>query len=393
MDKEKTETRVVKELVPVTDTSELSHYLDTHKFEQCARVAQMLSKAKLVPEAYRGSPADCLIALNAAARMRLDPLMFMQKTYILHGKLGMEAQLIIALINKSGLFTDNVQYKLSGEGDALQCEAFVYSVSTNAKFSVICSVKEAKDMGWWSKPGSPWPKQTHKMLRYRAATNLGRFACPEVLFGMDTIEELRDDESASEPEKPKDITSKTEELESTPIGKSLHLNKVKKRREAIKKRAQMKNDAPAIESHALKTILDSDLAQMQIVKEKAAELRAMAKNEKYKDGMLQAISDKQIPNGGTLITLCNEPKKNDLVKIEEYMAIIRSYTKVEELDDREPIVKELELMLNDIDYAKALDKLKISGHSSEYLFQVCENNDATLAKTIVTQLKTLNIGA
>lgn len=186
------ENKSAKNLVPVENNSQMAYYLDTHKFEHAMRVANMLAKANMVPVAYRNSPADCLIAFNSAVRMGLDPLQFMQKTYVVHGKIGIESQLAIALMNKSKLFTDVIQYKYSGEGAARECRAFAFTFATGAECYEICSVQQAKDMGWWAKKDSPWPKQTDKMLAYRSAINLIRKYHPEVLFGMDIAEDLKD---------------------------------------------------------------------------------------------------------------------------------------------------------------------------------------------------------
>jgi hypothetical protein len=193
------ENKSAKSLVPVANSSEMAYYLDTHKFEHAMRVANMLAKANMVPVAYRNSPADCLIAFNSAVRMGLDPLQFMQKTYVVHGKIGIESQLAIALMNKSKLFTDVIQYKYSGKGDSRECRAFAFTVASGAECYEVCSVAQAKQMGWWTKKDSPWPKQTDKMLAYRSAINLIRKYHPEVLFGMDIAEDLKDFT-------PKDIT-------------------------------------------------------------------------------------------------------------------------------------------------------------------------------------------
>jgi hypothetical protein len=181
-----------KALIPVEHTGELAYYLDSAKFEHSQRVASMLSKATMLPKQYRNSPADCLIALNQAALMGIDPMLFMQKTYVVGGKIGMESQLVIALANKSKKFKDVIQYKFTGSGDKLKCTASARTAATDALCEATCSVQDAKDMGWWSRPGSPWPKQTKKMLRYRSAMNLVRYFCPEVLLGFDNAEELRD---------------------------------------------------------------------------------------------------------------------------------------------------------------------------------------------------------
>jgi len=59
--------------------------------DEAWRFAQFLAKSQFVPEQYQGKPGDCLVAIDAAQRLRVSPLMFLQNTYIVHGRPGMEA--------------------------------------------------------------------------------------------------------------------------------------------------------------------------------------------------------------------------------------------------------------------------------------------------------------
>ena len=46
--------------------------------------------------------------------------------------------------------------------------------------------------GWSTKAGSKWKTMPELMLRYRAATFFGRLYAPDLLLGMQTVEEARD---------------------------------------------------------------------------------------------------------------------------------------------------------------------------------------------------------
>jgi hypothetical protein len=238
-----------KALAKVSDNSELACYLDTAKFEHAARVAGMLCKANMLPKQYKNSVADCLIAFNQATLMKIDPMLFMQKTYPVGGKIGIESQLAIALANKAKVFTDVIQYEFTGKPgeDDWTCRAFAHTTATGVLCEETCSVQDAKDMGWWSRGGSPWPKQTKKMLRYRSAMNLIRLYCPEVLFGLDSVEDLQDAGA-----QPKNITPQvnaaTEEEKSgfAKAGEVARKNKAKDDQEKAKKEkaAAAKEETP-----------------------------------------------------------------------------------------------------------------------------------------------------
>lgn len=181
--------------IVVTDNSEFACYLDTGKFNQIWRVACMFANSALVPDHYRGKKEDCMIVFNQAMKLGVDPMLFMQKTYVVHGKLGMETQMAIALTNKAKKFKDVLKYEYSGEktatADTRKCKASA-TTQNGMLCEAECSVQDAKDAGWWGKKNSLWPGLTSDFLTYRSAIRLIRRYCPEVLFGMETIEELHD---------------------------------------------------------------------------------------------------------------------------------------------------------------------------------------------------------
>ncbi len=191
-DIEKKEQKPEKLLVLSEDSSDFACYLDTKKFNQLYRVANMFASSQLVPEHYRNKPADCFIALQMAMRMRCEPVAFMQGTYVVHGKPGMEAKLAIALINSRGPFEGPVQWKLEGSGDDRKCTAYAKHKLTGQVCQAVVSMDMAKKEGWVGKTGSKWKTMPDIMLQYRSATFLGRLHCPEVLYGMQTVEEIKD---------------------------------------------------------------------------------------------------------------------------------------------------------------------------------------------------------
>ena len=80
------------------------------------RLANIYASSKIVPDHYKGSQPDCFIACQMAARLGVDPLAYMQKSYIVHGKPGIEAQLAIAMLNTSGKIKGRIMYRAEGEG-------------------------------------------------------------------------------------------------------------------------------------------------------------------------------------------------------------------------------------------------------------------------------------
>lgn len=191
---EKIETNIP--VVVVHDDGPLAQFLDTGKFGQIQRVASMFAQSKMVPEQYRGNVADCVIAIESAARMNLSPIMYMQNTYIVHGRPGIEAKLAIALINSSGLFEGNLEFEVEGD-DPLKDDYRVRAYAVRKKdgqtiFGPWVTWQMVKAEKWDTKNGSKWNTIPGLMFEYRAAAFFGRTKCPEVLLGFQTVEELVD---------------------------------------------------------------------------------------------------------------------------------------------------------------------------------------------------------
>lgn len=179
-----------------TDDSAFSNLLDTARFEHMWRVAQMYAKSQIIPEHFRGKPEDCFIGIQMAVRLGVDPFMFLQNTYVVYGRPGMEAKLAIALINSSGLFVDGLSYEIEGdepvsENYRVRAVAIRKSTGTIIKGPWIDWGLVRKE-GWDKKQGSKWMTMPGQMFCYRAATFFGRLYCPERLMGMQTADELED---------------------------------------------------------------------------------------------------------------------------------------------------------------------------------------------------------
>lgn len=174
------------------DTGEFACFLDTAKFNQLWRVSQVFAASQLVPQHYQQKPNDCFVAMQMSLRLGIDPMMFMQNTYVIHGKPGMLSQLVIALINARGPFEGPIQWKFTGKGELRACTAYAKHKTTGEVCEATVSWEMATKEGWTTKNGSKWKTMPELMFQYRSAAFLGRLYCPECLMGMRTIDELID---------------------------------------------------------------------------------------------------------------------------------------------------------------------------------------------------------
>ena len=179
----------------VTYSNENSMLMNPDKFEHVQRVGKMLASSDLIPDQFRGKMANCVIALNLAYRMQLDPFMVMQKMYVVHGKPGIESQLAIAVFNKSGNFKPII-WEEGGTGK----DQYAIAVSEDLRSGTVIkstkvTLKMADDEGWSLPKGtmkSKWVTMPDVMLRYRSAMFLIKQYAPETILGMQSSEEIID---------------------------------------------------------------------------------------------------------------------------------------------------------------------------------------------------------
>lgn len=164
----------------------------SESFALIQRQAGMLAKSDLVPKEFKGNMANCIIALEMANRLGANPMSVMQNLYIVHGKPSWSSQFIIAAVNSTGNFSP-IRYEMSGEDKTLSCIAWATEKATGERLEgPPVTMEMAKEEGWLGKNGSKWKTMPKLMIRYRAATLFGRLYAPEVLMGMQTVDEVID---------------------------------------------------------------------------------------------------------------------------------------------------------------------------------------------------------
>lgn len=158
------------------------------------RTARMLSTSAIVPEQYRNSPENCLVAIDLANRLGLSPIMVMQNLYVVKGKPSWSGSFCAAAINGSGRFTP-LEFVFVGEPGtpAYGCYAKAIRRSNRSVcISDTVTMQMAQKEGWLNKPGSKWQTMPVQMMMYRSAAFFARVHCSDVLLGIPTYEEVQD---------------------------------------------------------------------------------------------------------------------------------------------------------------------------------------------------------
>lgn len=180
--------------------------------------AQAVSKAGILPDAYRGRPADVLVAVGFGQSMGLSPAESLYRINVVKGKPTMSAELIGAQVRKAG-------HKLRISKDEKRqsvTATIVRRDDPDYPISVTRDKAWAEAMNLTGKGN--YQSQLMTMLTWRAITAAAREACPEALFGVvyspDEMHDFDNSvtvEEVSEREPNTSVQTETEPSETVPV--------------------------------------------------------------------------------------------------------------------------------------------------------------------------------
>ena len=174
----------------------INNWLDPDKLARIQKAAEIFVSSDMVPSHYRGkqNTSNCIIALQLAFRFRVDPFLFLQSSYVVHGRPGIEAKLATALANRSGEFDGPIRYEWSEhkpKSPEWTCTAWAIDRETGDRLSYPLRWQTVAAEGW-AKPKSKWDTMPDMMMMYRSAMYLLRTYKSHILLGMLTDDELDD---------------------------------------------------------------------------------------------------------------------------------------------------------------------------------------------------------
>jgi hypothetical protein len=163
---------------------------DPAAFRHAMDVAGFLATSQMLPQTFRGKPADVLIGMQLAHRMRMDTLTVLQSMQVINGSPSWKATFVIARINASKKFT-GLDWRITGEGTRdLKVVCYAKRHEDGKEVSAEATWAMAEAEGWTKNP--KYRSIPLQMLRYRSATFFGRSYAPEVMLGLPVADELED---------------------------------------------------------------------------------------------------------------------------------------------------------------------------------------------------------
>ena len=96
--------------------NDLTRLQDESTFNRIWRVAEVMALGKsTVPTHLKGNAADCFAVCLQASQWGMNPFAVAQKTHLVSGTLGYEAQLVNAVISTMAPITGRINYRWDGD--------------------------------------------------------------------------------------------------------------------------------------------------------------------------------------------------------------------------------------------------------------------------------------
>ena len=163
--------------------------LDGTNLDKMTEIARMLANSKLsVPKHLVGNIGDCLAIVTQAMLWNMNPFAVAQKTHLVNGTLGYEAQLVNAVLQNSGIVRGLPRYEYRGNDAGLECRVgFVPRGEAEVVFG-----EWLRSDAVTTKNSPLWKTNPKQQLGYLQIKNWARAFAPGAILGVYTVDELED---------------------------------------------------------------------------------------------------------------------------------------------------------------------------------------------------------
>ncbi|MEB0942229.1 RecT family recombinase [Citrobacter braakii] len=166
--------------------------------DRLVRFATLMADSKAtVPQHLAGKTADCLAVTMQAAQWGMNPFAVAQKTHVVNGTLGYEAQLVNAVVSSSNLLSTRLNYRWDGDWSKVNGKSDKSPSLTVTVSAVLKGEAEPREltisMAQAGVRNSPlWEQDPRQQLAYLCVKRWARLHAPDVLLGVYTPDELQE---------------------------------------------------------------------------------------------------------------------------------------------------------------------------------------------------------
>jgi len=158
----------------------------------------MAQSAVTVPKHLAGKPADCMAIVMQAMQWGMNPYAVAQKTHLVNGVLGYEAQLVNAVISSSSAIVGRFHYeyggdweKIAGKKDGRDELGLFVRVGAVLRGETEITWGENIYLADITTRNSPlWKTAPKQQIAYLAVKYWARLYCPEVILGVYSPDEV-----------------------------------------------------------------------------------------------------------------------------------------------------------------------------------------------------------
>ncbi|MGI2079196.1 RecT family recombinase [Shewanella putrefaciens] len=221
-----------------TSTTDLM--LNESAMNNMYRMAQTMADGRAtVPSHLQGNVADCMAVVMQAALWRMNPFAVAQKTHVVSGTLGYEAQLVNAVVKCSGSVQGAFHYEFFGDWGKV-IGNFKTNTNANGKsyqspnwtpadekglgvriFNTLAGETEPRPLELLLsqaqvRNSTLWASDPKQQLAYLGVKRWARLYCPEAILGVYSADELEPEFSE------RDITPQSEKRADSRLNQVLN---------------------------------------------------------------------------------------------------------------------------------------------------------------------------
>lgn len=159
-------------------SSEIALQQPAMTFAEQMQYAKTVCQGSLVPSAYRGQPANVLIAMDFGRSMGLSPAESLYRITVINGRPSASAELIAANVRRAG---HRLRVTKDDKARTATCE-IVRRDDPDFTFTATWDMAKAQQANLSGKEN--WRKYPMAMLTARSITECARDACSDALYGV-----------------------------------------------------------------------------------------------------------------------------------------------------------------------------------------------------------------
>lgn len=189
---------------PVNEADTKAAIFSPTGLQKLQAFASVMAEGKsTVPAHLAGKPADCLAVALQAAQWGMNPYAVAQKTHLVNGTLGYEAQLVNAVITSSTAVKGRFKYEYGGDWEKFK-PGTANAANERGLWVRVGAVLRGEEEITWGEPlyfefvttrNSPlWKTAPKQQLAYLAVKYWARLYCPDVILGVYTPDEFEQKE-------------------------------------------------------------------------------------------------------------------------------------------------------------------------------------------------------